>query len=178
MDHRRVLVLLAGVWVLCWTASARADRFIVRGVELTTPDEGWWLQEKGAVSDLVHENGGARIEVFRVKQVPAAETKAFAKWLRELKTTHPAEMEVTKAAEHEQHGLKGVMAEGTAKDADGKAVRLRILVLPMGNTAVVARAMIREEDAEELQKEVEEILGTMKPKQAAPRREQQRGHGQ
>ena len=164
MDPRRVLLLLTAVWVLCWTASARADRFIVRGVELTTPDEGWGLQEKGAVSDLADENGGARIEVFRVKQVPAAETKAFAKWLRELKTTHPAEMEVTKAAEHEQHGLKGVMAEGTAKDAEGKAVRLRMVVLPVGDKAVVARAIIREDDAEKLQKEVGEILGTMQPK--------------
>src|SRR5687768_6069556 len=142
MDALRALLLLAGVWVFCWTPSARADRFIVRGVELTTPDEGWGLREKGAISDLVHENGGARVELFRVKQVPAAETKAFAKWLRELKTTHPAEMEVTKAAEHEQHGLTGVMAEGTAKDVEGKALRLRIVVLPVGYNAVVARAII------------------------------------
>jgi hypothetical protein len=133
-------------------------------VQLTTPDEGWGLHEKGAVSDLVHENAEARIELFRVKQVPAAETEAFAKWLRELKTEHPADMEVTKAAEHEQHGLKGVMAEGTAKDAEGNAVRLRIVVLPVGDKAVVARAIIPEADAEKFQKEVEEILATMKPK--------------
>ena len=163
MNSRRVLLVLTCACVLCWTASARADRFIIRGVELTTPDEGWGLQERGAVSDLVAEDGEARIEVFRVTQVPAAETEAFAKWLRELKTTHPAEMEVTKAAEHEQNGLKGVMAEGTTKDAEGKALRLRIVVLPVGDQAVVARAVVPEEDAEKLQKEVEEILGTMKP---------------
>lgn len=164
MYPRRVLLLLTGVWMLCWTASARADLFIVRGVQLTTPDEGWGLQEQGPVSNLFHEKGGVRIEVFRVGEVPATEPKAFAKWLSALKTKHPANMEVTKASAHEQHGLKGVMAEGTAKDDGGKAVRLRIVVLPVGNNAVVARAIIREEDAEKLQKEVEEILKTMKPK--------------
>lgn len=160
----RVLLLLTGVLMLCWPASARADQFNVRGVQLTTPNEGWGLQEQGPVSNLVHEKGGARIEVFKVRQVPAAEVKAFAKWLRELKTKHPAEMEVTKASAHEQHGLKGVMAEGTAKDDREKAVRLRILVLPVGDNAVVARAIIGEEDAANLQQEVEDILKTMKPK--------------
>ena len=164
MNPRRVLPLLAGVVLLCWASSAWADLFIVRGVQLATPDEGWGLQEQGPVSNLVHEMGGARIEVFRVGQVPAAETKAFAKWLRELKTKHPAEMEIAKAAAHEQHGLKGVLAEGTAKDDEGNAVRLQIVVLPVGANAVVARTILREEDAEKLQKEMEEILKSMKPK--------------
>jgi hypothetical protein len=134
-------------------------------VGLTTPDVGWALWEKGAVTNLTNEDGGARIEVFSVKQVlPAAEAKAFAKWLRALKTTHPAGMEVTKAAAHERHGLTGVIAEGTAEDADGKAVRLRIVVLSVGGKAVVARAIIREEGAEKVQKDVEVILGTIRAK--------------
>ena len=164
MCPRRALLSLTVVLMLCWIGSVRADRITVQGVELTTPDEGWNLQMRGAICNLVHETKGAVIELFRVGQVPAAETESFAKWLRGLKTKHPAGMEITKAWAHEQHGLTGVMAEGTAKGDGGKPVRLRIVVLPAEGNAVLARAIIHEENAETLQKEAEEILETMKPK--------------
>jgi hypothetical protein len=145
--------------MLCWTANAHADWAVIGGVELNAP--AGWLARPGSVTKISKLNAKSYIELFRVEQMPAAETQAFSKWLRELKMPHPADMEITKAAELEQRGVKAVMAEGTAKSDDGKALRLRIIVLPKENGAVVVRASIREDDAEKLKQEFEEVLKTV-----------------
>lgn len=174
---RRVLLLLTMLCMLCWTANAHADWFPVGGVELNIPDggNGWGLRGgrlgSGTYSSFLHGNGASRIDVFRVEQVPPAETQAFAKWWRELKAPLPtAEVAITNAAEYTQRGVKGVKAEGTAKDDTGKALRLRIIVLPLEDGAVVGRAVLREDDAEKVKQEMEEVLKSMGPTNARPDR--------
>lgn len=175
MCLRRVVLLLVGAAMLCWTASAHADWFVIAGVELNLPDggNGWGLRggassSSGTFSSLLHGNGESRIDIFRADQVPPADAQAFAKWFRELKAPLTTEMEITEAAEHEQRGVRGVMAEGTARTNDGKALRLRIIVLPVEDGAVVGRAVIREDDAAKVKQEIEELLKSMGPTKAPP----------
>jgi hypothetical protein len=157
--------------MLCWIASACADGIVINGVQVGPPAEGGegWLMKGGpTASTLSNVNGRSRIEIQRVEQVPPAETQAFAKWLRELKTTQPAEMEITKAAELEQRGLKGVMAEGTAKAEDGKPLRLRIMVFPTADKAAMLTAIIREDDTEKLKQQFDELLKSVGAPDARP----------
>ena len=121
-------LLLTSCAVLCLgAASASADDlFIVNGAELTTP-EGWGLYEQGEVSVLFREEGRARVEVVRVRRLPAADAKAIAELLKGRKGI--ADVQVAKAAVWEHNGLKGTQADATAKDGDA-AVRIRLAALP------------------------------------------------
>src|SRR5262245_59927442 len=80
------LMALVGL-ALFLPVSVRADdRFIIAGAELTTP-EGWALQEQGELSILLHESGGARLEVASLQRIPTADPKAIADVLRARKDT-------------------------------------------------------------------------------------------
>src|SRR6187397_3118152 len=68
---QRVVLLLTGLAMLSWTASAHAGRFIYGEVEVTTPnDTGWMLQQNGTYEDMVSEKGGSHIETHDLEKLP------------------------------------------------------------------------------------------------------------
>lgn len=167
MISRRLMlstVLFGFSLVLAHRASAY-DLIFIAGGQLTTPDDGWAVHEQGEVTALVRENSAVRVEVARLARVPDPTAKAVADALRAKKTT--AEVLITTAAPLDQHGLKGVSAEGTAIDGQTRW-RVRVAALPVGDHAVVATAFVGEKEGKPLQDEVESILKSLRPQAPNP----------
>jgi len=151
--------------VLFQPANARADtQVVLAGAQLTMPG-GWALHKQGEVTALLPPKTGAHLEVVHLPGIPAADPKAFAELLRARKGTE--EVDVAKAAALEQHGVKGVAAEGTAKDR-GVPVRVRVVAVPGGDHAVLVTAFINKDAGEQLQKEVASILQSVRGQPATP----------
>jgi hypothetical protein len=164
MTSRRS-VLLSALFGLSLLLPARVhadDLLVIADAQLRAP-EGWGLLEQGELTTLFREGGGARIEVVRLARVPDADPRAIAESLRARKGI--AEVDVTVAAALEQHGLKGTRAEGTARD-QGVPVRIRVVALPAGPRAIMAIALVGPKAAEQVQKDVDGILGSLRPQAA------------
>jgi hypothetical protein len=156
--QRWMLAIAAFVLFSLLPSSVQADVVSVAGAQLTTPDDGWGVQQRGEATILLREKGAARLEVVRIARVPAADPKAIA----ELLPKNVAEAKLTTAAALEQHGAKGVRAEGTAKDGED-VVRVRVVALPVGDGAVMVTALVGQKEEDPLQKEVEGILSSFRP---------------
>ena len=138
------------------------DTHFIRGAQITTPEK-WVSREAKNLTTFTSGSKGAFIEVYSFSKVPESTPEKIRSLVAGRKNT--LDVEVTSVKAHEQHGLTGIKALGTAR-IHSTAVQFELVSLPVSNRAVFAIAFVDAKQSKTHEKDITSILNSIKAPKA------------